>query len=82
VSDHDTERFDHIQNEDTERFDHIQNESGDEEHLITIRLIKRGDKILAYVRQADELEDEPMELPPAMAGQLPMAIAMMREQLG
>jgi len=72
VSDHDTERFDHIQNES----------GGDEEHLITIRLIKRGNKILAYVRQADELEDEPMELPPAMAAQLPMAIAMMREQLG
>ncbi len=53
----------------------------DSQHLITITLLQEGDKVFAYVRQGDDPEDEPMELPKEMAGQLPMAIAMMREQL-
>lgn len=52
------------------------------DHILTIELWQVNDKIMAYVRQADEAEDEPMELPAHMAAQLPMAISMMREQLG
>lgn len=52
------------------------------DHILTIELWQVNDKIMAYVRQADEPEDEPMELPAHMAAQLPMAISMMREQLG
>lgn len=51
------------------------------DHILSIELRQVDNKIMAYVKQADEPEDEPMELPAHIAAQLPMAISMMREQL-
>lgn len=49
-------------------------------HIVSITLEQLEDKVMATMRVADE-DEESFEVPPHMAGQLPMVMGMLKSQI-